>query len=56
MKDAKKLNAGIAFLYLQNLDDQNCILGDYIQGITILAARTEKTELYNAGTNDDEII
>lgn len=56
MKDTKKLNAGIAFLCLQNLDDQNCILGEYIQDITILADRTEKTELYNAGTNDKEII
>lgn len=56
MNDIKKLNAGIAFLCLQNLDDQNCILGKYIQDITILADRTEKTELYSAGAKDEEII
>ena len=55
-KDTKKLNAGIAYLCLQNLDEQASIPEKYIHDITSLADRTEKTELYNAGTNDEEII
>ena len=56
MQDTKKLNAGIAYLCLQNLDEQDSIPEKYIHNITTLADRTEKTELYNAGTNDEEII
>ena len=55
-KDTKKLNAGIAYLCLQNLDEYDSIPEKYIHDITSLADRTEKTELYNAGTNDEEII
>ena len=55
-KDTKKLNAGIAFLALQSLDDRDGISDEHIPTITVLAERTEVTPLYNAGTTDDEII
>ena len=54
--DTKKLNAGIAFLALQSLDDRDGISDEYIPAITALAERTVVTPLYNAGTTDDEII
>lgn len=41
---------------LQNLDEQDSIPEKYIHNITSLTDRTEKTELYNAGTNDEEIV
>lgn len=56
MTDTKKLSAGIAFLALQILDDQDGIPDKYIPAITALAERTVVTPLYNAGTTDDEII
>ena len=54
--DTKKLNAGIAFLALQSLDDRDGVSDKYIPAITSLAERTVVTPLYNAGTTDDEII
>ena len=56
LKDTKKLNAGIAFLALQSLDDRGGVSDKYIPAITALAERTAVTPLYNAGTTDDEII
>ena len=56
LKDTKKLNAGIAFLALQSLDDRDGVSDKYIPAITALAERTAVTPLYNAGTTDDEII
>ena len=56
LKDTKKLNAGIAFLALQSLDDRDSISDKYIPTITALAERTVVTPLYNAGPTDDEII
>ena len=66
LKDTKKLNessrntrerlAGIAFLALRNLDEQDVISDKYIPAITALAERAVVTPLYNAGTTDDEII
>ena len=56
LKDTKKLNAGIAFLALQSLDDRDGISDKYIPAITALAERAVVTPLYNAGTTDDEII
>ena len=55
-KDTKKLNAGIAFLALQSLDDRDGISDKYIPAITALAERTVVTPLYNPSTTDDEII
>ena len=55
-KDAKKLNAGIAFLALQSLDDRDGVSDKYIPAITALAERTAITPLYNPSTTDDEII
>ena len=52
----KKLNAGIAFLALQSLDDRDGISDKYIPAITALAERAVVTPLHNAGTTDDEII
>ena len=56
MKDTKELNAGIAFLALQSLDDRDGVSDKYIPAITSLAERTVVTPLYNAGTTDDEIV
>ena len=56
LKDTKKLNAGIAFLALQSLDDRDGVSDKYIPAITALAERAVVTPLYNAGTTDDEII
>ena len=56
LKDTKELNAGIAFLALQSLDDRDGISDKYIPAITSLAERTVVTPLYNAGTTDDEIV
>lgn len=56
LKDTKKLNAGIAFLALQSLDDLDGISDKYIPAITALVERTVVTPLYNAGTTDDEIV
>ena len=55
-KDAKKLNAGIAFLALQSLDDRDEVSDKYIPAITALAERTAITSLSNLSTTDDEII
>ena len=55
-KDTKKLNAGIAFLALQSLDDRDGISDKYLTAITALADRTAVTPMYNAATKDDEII
>ena len=55
-KDTKKLNAGIAFLALQSLDDRDGVSDKYISEITALAERAVVTPLHNAGTTDDEII
>ena len=55
-KDTKKLNAGIAFLALQSLDDRDGVSDKYIPAITALAERTVVTPLYNDGVTDDEII
>ena len=54
--DTKKLNAGIAFLALQSLDDRDGVSDKYIPAITALAERAVVTPLHNAGTTDDEII
>ena len=56
LKDTKELNAGVAFLALQSLDDKDGISDKYIPAITSLAERTVVTPLYNAGTTDDEIV
>ena len=56
MKDTKELNAGIAFLALESLDERDGISDKYIPEITALAERTAVTPLYNADTTDDEII
>ena len=56
LKDTKKLNAGIAFLALQSLDDRDGISDKHIPAITALAERAVVTPLYNAGPTDDEII
>ena len=56
LTDTKKLNAGLAFLALQSLDDRDGISDNYIPAITALAERTAVTPLYNADTTDDEII
>ena len=56
MKDTKKLNAGIAFLALQSLDDRDGVSDKYISEITALAERAVVTPLHNAGPTDDEII
>ena len=56
LKDTKKLNAGIAFLALQSLDDRTVISDKYISEITALAERAVVTPLHNADTTDDEII
>ena len=56
LKDTKELNAGIAFLALQSLDDRDGISDKHIPAITSLAERTVVTPLHNAGTTDDEII
>lgn len=56
LKDTKKLNAGIAFLALQSLDDLDGISDKYIPAITALVERTVVTPLYNAGITDDEIV
>ena len=56
LKNTKKLNAGLAFLALQSLDDRDGISDKYVPEITVLAERTAVTPLYNAGTTDDEII
>ena len=54
--DTKKLNAGIAFLALESLDERDGISDKYIPEITALAERAVVTPLHNAGTTDDEII
>ena len=56
MQNTKKLNAGIAFLALQSLDDRGGVSDKYVPEITALAERTAVTPLYNAGATDDEII
>ena len=56
LKDTKELNAGVAFLALQSLDDRDGISDKYIPAITALAERAVVTPLYNADTIDDEII
>ena len=56
LKDTKELNAGIAFLALQSLDDRDGVSDKYIPAITALAERAVVTPLYNAGVIDDEII
>ncbi len=56
MKENNELNAGIAFLALQSLDDRDGISDKYIPAITALAERAVVTPLHNAGTTDDEII
>ena len=55
-KDTKRLNAGIAFLALQSLDDRDGVSDKYIPAITALAERTVVTPLCNAGTTDDEVV
>lgn len=54
--NTKKMNAGIAFLCLQNMDDQGAIPEDRVLQITKLADQSESTELYIEGTNNLEII
>ena len=56
MKENNELNAGIAFLALQSLDDRDGISDKYIPAITALAERAVVTPLHNAGNTDDEII
>lgn len=56
MKDTKELNAGIAFLALQNLDERDSISDKYIPAITALAERAVITPLYKPGPTGDEII
>ena len=56
MKDTKELNAGIAFLALQSLDDRDSISDKYIPAITALAERAAITPLYKPGPTGDEII
>lgn len=54
--NTKKLNAGIAFLCLQNMDDQGAIPEDRVLQVTKLAEQSESTALYIEGTNSLEII
>ncbi len=54
--NTKKLNAGIAFLCLQNMDNQGNIPEDLLLQITNLANQSESTELYTTGTNEVEVI
>ena len=54
--NTKKLNAGIAFLCLQNIDNQGTIPEDLLLQITNLANQSESTELYTTGTNEVEVI
>lgn len=54
--NTKKLNAGIAFLCLQNIDNQGVIPENLLLQITNLANQSESTELYTTGTNEVEVI
>lgn len=54
--NTKKLNAGIAFRCLQNIDNQGAIPEDFLLQITNLADQSESTELYTTGTKEVEII
>lgn len=54
--NTKKLNAGIAFLCLQNMDNQGNIPEDLLLQVTNLANQSESTELCTTGTNDEEVI
>lgn len=54
--NTKKLNAGIAFLCLQNIDNQSAIPEGLLLQITNLADQSESTELYTTGTNEVEVI
>ena len=54
--NTKKINAGIAFLCLQNMDNQGNIPEDLLLQIANLANQSESTELCTTGTNDEEVI
>ena len=54
--NTKKLNAGIAFLCLHNIDNQGAIPEDLLLEITNLADRSVNTDLCTTGTNDEEVI
>lgn len=54
--NTKKLNAGIAFLCLQNIDNQGAIPEDLLLQITNLADQSESTELYTTRTDEAEVI
>lgn len=54
--NTKKLNAGIAFLCLQNIYEQGAIPEDLLLQITNLADQSEITALYIEGTDNLEVI
>ena len=54
--NTKKMNAGIAFLCLHNIDNQGAIPEDLLLEITNLADRSVNTDLCTTGTNDEEVI
>lgn len=54
--NTKKLNAGIAFLCLQNIYKQGAIPEDLLLQITNLADQSEITALQLEGTNNLEVI
>ena len=53
-KDTKKLNAGIAFLCLQNLDDRGYI--DNVEVLKKLAERICQTPAYTAPYETEDLI
>ena len=55
MTDTKKLNAGIAIIALQNIDEQGGLSEDQLLTAISLSKRLIKTELYiGDGTNQDQ--
>ena len=52
----KKLNAGIAFLCLQGMDNQNDIPEDSFLKISKLAEQAEGTALWKEDINDEDLI
>ena len=54
-KDTKKLNAGIAIVALQNIDEQGGLSEDQLLTAMSLSKRLTKTALYiGDGTNQDQ--
>ena len=55
MKDTKKLNAGIAIIALQNIDEQGGLSEDQLLTAMSLSKRLTKTAIYiGDGTNQDQ--